>query len=229
MRANHHKVVGIALIAMVASACNTMGGKRETDGAQLFADYCAPCHGAEAHGTKAVAAPSLAGLPAWYVEAQFRKFREGVRGAHFDDIAGMRMRPMARTLMNDEQIVNVAEYIGGLPPYRPESTVEGDATKGAAAYATCAACHGADGMGMQSVNAPPLVYASDWYLVTQLHNFKVGIRGREPRDTTGATMAPMAGTLVDDAAIHDVVAYIASISPAAAPAAAPADAGHQEH
>jgi len=49
---------------------------------------------------------------------------------------------------------------------------------------------------------------SDWYLVTQLSNFKQGIRGAHPKDMYGPQMASMAGFLADDQAASDLVAYI---------------------
>ncbi len=66
-------------------------------GAELF-QLCAQCHGAEAHGNEMFLAPSIAGLPQWYVVMQLHEFRQGYRGHHFDDISGMRMRPMSLTL-----------------------------------------------------------------------------------------------------------------------------------
>ena len=53
-----------------------------------------------------------------------------------------------------------------------------------------------------------LAARSDWYLVTQLSNYKQGLRGADERDTFGAQMRAVAITLADDQAIHDVVAYI---------------------
>jgi cytochrome c oxidase subunit 2 len=49
---------------------------------------------------------------------------------------------------------------------------------------------------------------SDWYMVTQLKNFKQGIRGVHPRDMYGPQMASMAAILADDQATDDLVAYI---------------------
>jgi len=49
---------------------------------------------------------------------------------------------------------------------------------------------------------------SDWYLVTQLKNFKQGIRGAHPKDLYGPQMASMAEILSDDQATNDLVAYI---------------------
>jgi cytochrome c oxidase subunit II len=49
---------------------------------------------------------------------------------------------------------------------------------------------------------------SDWYLVTQLKNFREGVRGGHPSDPYGAQMALMASMLTDDRAIDDLAAYI---------------------
>src|SRR5439155_450629 len=84
----------------------------------------------------------------------------------------------------------------------------GDAAAGKPLYAVCAACHGADGRGLQATNAPRLAGMSDWYLVTQLKNFKQGIRGAHPKDMYGPQMASMAAILADDQATNDLVAYI---------------------
>ena len=75
-------------------------------------------------------------------------------------------------------------------------------------YATCAACHGASGAGIQATNAPRLKGMSDWYMVTQLNNFKHGIRGTDRKDIYGPQMANIAAMLADDRATTDLVAYI---------------------
>ncbi len=181
------------------------------DGVALFVDYCAPCHGPGGAGNPSIAAPSIAGLPAWYVEAQLHKFRDGIRGTHFDDIIGMRMRPMAKALSKVEQVATVATHVSALPSQRPVATLDGDAAAGKATFALCTACHQADGAGNQTLNAPPLLLQPDWYLVHQLDNFKKGVRGAHPKDTSGATMRPMAATLADEAAMKNVIAYVQTL------------------
>jgi len=86
--------------------------------------------------------------------------------------------------------------------------VNGDVAHGQALYTACGACHGAAGQGNQSLHAPALSGSTDWYLVTQLHNYRAGLRGADPADTNGQQMRIMAATLADDAAVNDVVAYI---------------------
>ena len=94
----------------------------------------------------------------------------------------------------------------------------GDATKGKAAYAVCAACHGANGMGNKALNAPKIAGQEPWYLERQLKNFKGGIRGANPKDTYGMQMRPMALTLANDQAVSDMAAFLSSM-PRSAPAA----------
>ena len=130
----------------------------------------------------------------------------------YDDIQGLRMRPMALTLRNEEEVALVSAYVANLKPGEPQHTLQGgDAAKGAAAFGVCTACHGADGKGNEALSAPPLVGADDWYLMNQLVNFKAGIRGAAPGDTRGATMRPMAATLTDEQAMKDVLAHIATL------------------
>ena len=49
---------------------------------------------------------------------------------------------------------------------------------------------------------------SDWYLVTQLNNFKHGVRGTHGKDIYGPQMASIAAMLTNDQATTDLVAYI---------------------
>jgi len=87
----------------------------------------------------------------------------------------------------------------------------GDATKGKAAYAVCAACHGANGMGNKALNAPRIAGQEPWYLERQLKNYKGGIRGADPKDTYGMQMRPMALTLANDQAVSDMAAFLSSM------------------
>ena len=92
----------------------------------------------------------------------------------------------------------------------------GDATKGKAAYAVCAACHGANGMGNKALNSPQIAGQEPWYLERQLKNFKGGLRGANAKDPYGMQMRPMALTLANDEAVSDMAAYVSSM-PASKP------------
>ena len=92
-------------------------------------------------------------------------------------------------------------------------TLAGDAEAGKALYATCIACHGANGEGNPALNSPGIAGQSQSYVMRQLWDFKQGNRGARPGDTIGAQMRPMAMTLADGVAIANVAAYIASLPP----------------
>ena len=74
----------------------------------------------------------------------------------------------------------------------------GDATKGKAKTAVCAACHAVDGNSAIAIN-PKLAGQGEKYLVKQLHDFK-----SKTRDN--AVMFPMASMLTDED-IENVAAY----------------------
>jgi len=131
-------------------------------------------------------------MKAWYIETELRKFRAGERGAQFDDIEGMRMRPMALSLPTEGDIPVIAKYVESLPPVRHAPILGGDAKIGKRRYALCSGCHNPDGGGNESVKAPRLAGLDDWYLATELKKFRGGVRGADPRDEEGTAMAPMA-------------------------------------
>jgi cytochrome c oxidase subunit 2 len=172
---------------------------------------CAACHGPEAEGNPALHAPKLSGQGDWYLKRQLIQFKNGARGAHDEDAYGKQMAPMAATLVDDAAIDNVVAYIESLPDNPAPPTLSAKTNSGQKRYATCAGCHGLDGRGIQAMNAPRLAGMSDWYLATQLKNFKRGIRGTHPKDLYGPQMVSMAAILVDDRAIDDLVAYINSL------------------
>ena len=87
----------------------------------------------------------------------------------------------------------------------------GDAEKGKALFAICAACHGANGEGNQALNSPVNAGQDEWYVIRQLNNFREGTRGADPKDMYGAQMRPMAMQLADEQAVMDVSAYVASL------------------
>ena len=174
----------------------------------MYYKSCGQCHGLEGAGNEAILAPAIAGLPKWYVISQLKKYQEGARGKHPDDVAGHRMRPMSRTILK-EDLEAVSDYVASLPQQKLAGVVEGNTIRGRRYYATCAACHAANGNGNESMKAPPLTGFSDWYHYRQLKHFKYGLRGYDgSKDPTGAIMASMMASIPDEEAMRDVVAYI---------------------
>lgn len=218
--AMHRTFVAGAVVALVLGLAGALSAQEADEGAAAFDEargevlfgYCSQCHGVDGGGNALALAPAIAGLDQWYVEAQLHKFRDGIRGAHPDDLAGLRMRPMSRTLKSDEDVKTVAAYVASMPPVPQERTLEGDPERGKTIYTPCGACHGAQGGGNKLLNGPPIAQMTDWYMLTQLTHFKAGIRGANPKDQTGALMRPMAMQLADEQAMKDVIAYIKTLA-----------------
>ena len=172
---------------------------------------CAACHGAQGEGNPLLNAPKTSGQEDWYITQQIQNFKQGLRGAHKQDLYGQQMVPMAMILADDTAINNVVAYIQTLPDNPAPETVSGDIDNGRRLYTTCAACHGTEGQGIWSSNAPRLAGMSDWYLVRQLNNFKNGVRGVHSLDDEGRQMALISIMLTNEQSITDVVTYINSL------------------
>lgn len=172
--------------------------------------FCTVCHGVQLMGNPVIRAPRLSGMEPWYVEQQLDNFKMGRRGNHDGDVLGYEMQPMAAAL-SDEQITEASAFVAMTRSPAPAATVSGDVEKGKAHYSTCAACHGVNGEGNEALGSPDLRITNDWYLATQLKNFKSGSRGSHPADSYGMQMRASVQLLADDEAIMDVVSYINSL------------------
>ncbi len=114
-------------------------------GERLFMNYCAQCHGSDARGAKGF--PNLTdndwlggGSPE-IIKTVIVNGRNGV------------MPPMAAAVGGPEDVRNVANYVLSLSntPHDPVRAVQGKEK-----FASCAACHGADGKGLSAIGAPNL-------------------------------------------------------------------------
>ena len=169
--------------------------------------YCMTCHGAEGQGNVGIQAPRIAGMEPWYLKLQLEKVRAGIRGTHPEDEQGLAMQPMAANL-TDTSIADIVGWVGTFDYVPAEITIEGDVTRGRTLYRSCESCHGARAEGNQAYGAPALAGQNDWYLITQLNNFKTAYRGSHPDDQAGAMMIPMANMLPNEQAVRHVVSYI---------------------
>jgi cytochrome c553 len=204
-------LVMLAIAAAAAVALPAVAGAQDLARGEQIYGLCTQCHGPEGAGDPLSLAPAIAGQAAWYVEAQLHNFKAGKRGTHPEDMGGLRMYPMSLAIKSDEDIAAVAAYVESLPAPELQPTIEGDAAKGSSYYATCTACHGAEGAGNQALNAPRLVGTSDWYLVETLKKYRAGIRGGASASQNSVMMRGMALSLADDQAIRDVVAHITTL------------------
>jgi cytochrome c oxidase subunit 2 len=195
---------GLASFAALAALVLVSGAA----GAGNKFDYCLLCHGANANGNYGIRAPKISGMEPWYLARQLENFASGTRGIPAADDAGHEMGPVGMRLKQEGILDSAVQFIGTLQSKRPTPTLSGDVAKGKTLYTACAACHGAKGQGNATLQSPALAARSDWYLVTQLNNFKSGTRGADEHDAYGAQMRAMTATLTDDKAVNDVVAYI---------------------
>lgn len=203
------RAAATVLVAVGVTACAHTPPPGLARGKEIYVT-CVPCHGADGSGNAALHAPNIAGLPKWYIQAELEKFLTRQRGVNAFDTIGLRMRSMARTLNLPGDVESVADYISTLPRHPVPTTVKANPLAGKATFQTCAACHGPNAHGKKAVGAPPLYDQADWYLLRQLHQFKKGWRGADPRDISGGTMRPMTFSL-DETAMANVVAYIQTL------------------
>lgn len=215
----HHTMRGAVVVAEQADFDSWLAGqptyadtlhRQAGNAAAGAARYvvCANCHGQNGEGLTALNAPKLSGQSEWYLRRQLENYKAGLRGTHQDDLYGRTMAPMANALADDAAIADVVAHIRSLPDEPAPKTIEGDVENGAQLYRVCAYCHGADGMGVQALNAPRAAGMTDWYLARQLQNFRDGVRGSHVNDFYGMQMGFMGRTLQNDQAISDLVAYI---------------------
>ena len=230
-----------ALVNQSVSAQMYPPGGQGAPGDEMF-KACGFCHGNQGQGRQRLDAPSIAALPAWYVERQMHNFIDETRGYDPGDLPGHQMVLITPMFRNDATVRNVAEYVETLEPGAPpmmrgrganaqpeplerpfnwESEYaflevelsSGNAERGKGNYELfCVACHGASGEGAEALGAPPMTNLADWYMARQMQYFRDGVRGGKSEDTYGAQMAAFGKVLVDDQAIADVVAYIKTLS-----------------
>jgi cytochrome c553 len=79
---------------------------------------------------------------------------------------------------------------------------------GASDYGSqCLSCHGAQGIGQESLQAPALTSLDPVYIARQIRHFRDGVRGAHPEDTHGSIMAASSVGL-SDSSIADLASYI---------------------
>ena len=174
---------------------------------------CLACHQPSGEGSQGIGAPRIAGQNPWYIRRQIGNFKAGIRGVDPKDTFGNVMRPMAPTLITDQDVEDVIGYLGTLKPMiLPETVTGGDIAKGKEIYTICAACHGDDGKGIEVLSPPRSAGIPDWYLLRQVKNFDTGIRGTHPDDVFGRQMGVIQKLMLkDEQSILDVITYINSL------------------
>jgi cytochrome c oxidase cbb3-type subunit 3 len=114
-------------------------------GERLFANYCAQCHGSDGRGSKGF--PNLTDGD-WLYGGSHEKIIETITKGRVGN-----MPALGAAVGSVEDVRNLANYVLSLSG-SPHDTVA--AQLGKPKFAVCAACHGAEGKGMEAVGAPNL-------------------------------------------------------------------------
>lgn len=167
-------------------------------GERLYSNNCAQCHASDAHGNKGF--PNLTDGD-WLHGGTPEKIKETLTGGRVGN-----MPPMAAAVGSAEDVKNLAQYVLSLSGSPHDST---RAALGKEKFAICAACHGADGKGMQAVGSANLT-DNIWLhgfgekaIVEMINNGKVNVMPAQ---------AIANGGKLTDAQIHVLTSYIWGLS-----------------
>ena len=158
---------------------------------------CAGCHG-NAGVTQIPAIPSLVGLDPKYLVDAMKAYKTGQR-------KNDTMKAMLASV-GEPAINNIALFYALQPATGAKTPAAGDQAAGKEAAASCAGCHGDEGVS-GSPATPSLAGQDAQYLVAALQAYKGGSRSDE-------TMKGMAASL-DDNAMKNLAAYYAAQEPKA--------------
>jgi cytochrome c oxidase cbb3-type subunit 3 len=163
-------------------------------GERLYSNNCAQCHASDAHGNKGF--PNLTDGD-WLHGGTPEKIKETLNLGRIGN-----MPPMAAAVGTADDVKNVAQYVLSLSGSPHDSA---RAALGKEKFAVCAACHGADGKGMQAVGSANLT-DNIW-----LHGF--GEKAIIEMINNGkANVMPAQAAKLTEAQIHVLTSYIWSLS-----------------
>ncbi|GGY19919.1 Cbb3-type cytochrome c oxidase subunit [Rhodanobacter panaciterrae] len=163
-------------------------------GKVLFEDNCAACHQRSAKGNVALGAPDLTDND-WLYGGSGKDITTSIH----DGRSGV-MPPWAS--LGADNVKNLAQYVLSLSGSPHD---EAKAAAGKPLFATCAACHGADGKGNQALGAPNLT-DHIW-----LHGGSVAEIEKTIGEGRQGHMPAWSPRLTDDQ-IHTVAAYVYHLS-----------------
>ena len=178
------KFVATAAMLLLATAVSVRPALAEGDpvAGKEIGYTCLGCHGIEGYRNAypSYRVPKLGGQQAGYLEIALRGYRDGTR-EHPTMVA-------QATSLSDQQIADVSAYLASVAT----KTVAAGGTQGASfdKAAPCAACHGENGISMNSA-WPTLAGQHEEYLLHALKSYRDGTRG-------DAVMAAQAALLAEE-------------------------------
>ena len=171
-----YSVISVFLFCSIFSV--KLFANTEQLGKKLY-QQCAVCHGVDGQGIAELNAPAIATQYAWYITRQLSNFSKELRGSHKEDIQGKQMINIAKLIDFSSGLTPLSTYIESLPEVKANSqsklnSTENNLKNGSRYYqAKCGACHGGQGQGNKSFNAPKLNILSSQYLLKQMRNFQL--------------------------------------------------------
>lgn len=156
-------------------------------GERLFMNNCAQCHGSDARGSKSF--PNLTDGD-WLHGGTSEKIRETLEKGRIGN-----MPPMAAAVGSPEDVRNLSHYVLSLSG-SPHDSLR--ASLGKSKFVACAACHGADGKGMQALGAPNLtddIWLHGWgeaAITAMINNGKVNQMPAQSQKLTEAQLGVLA-------------------------------------
>ena len=183
-------VAGVSFVAVAASAQMLTQGDDAlrpvyaqasdiAEGRDLATSACAKCHGAGGV-SDAKDTPNLAGQRPAYLYLELKAYQAGAR-------ANVEMTEKVKFL-SDDAIVKLAAFYASLDPPQPPQTnppeVEDPVAAGRTIAATCAKCHGDNGVS-HTVGVPSLIGQDPKYLVETMQSY---VSGDRPSDESNAKM-----------------------------------------
>ena len=201
MKASHFGAIVLALSGLMTFATQAA----DIEAGKAKSAVCAACHGADGNSTNAIW-PSLAGQHAAYTYKQLMDFKAGRRNNA--SMTGM------VAILNEQDMKNLAAYYESQQPKavafnadlieKGESIYRGGITE--TMVAACMGCHAPSGEGNGPAGWPSLVGQHPQYIVTQLQNFKQGLRANDAGKMMRNVVVRMS-----DQEMEAVAAYIAGI------------------
>lgn len=109
---------------------NEISSVADTDRGKRLYVTCGTCHGLNGEGNYGTNSPRLSGQESWYLKRQLENFKQGIRGAHRDDLFGPQMGSMSRMLRSEQDIDDVIAYIATLKSEQVVTQVAQTMTQG---------------------------------------------------------------------------------------------------
>ena len=163
-------------------------------GQRLFLNQCAQCHGSDAKGSKGF--PNLTDndwLGENTLDAVKKSITEGRTGT---------MPAMGAAVGSAEDVRNLAHYVLSLSGSAHNNIA---AQLGRSKFASCAACHGANGQGVAALGAPNLtdkIWLHGWGEQAIIQIIQVGKTSEMPAQ----------GRLLTPEQVHVLAGYVLSLS-----------------